>query len=192
VFPPTDGDDEEPFFVLPWFWLPADTVAERVKKDSVPYDVWEKEGLFIITEGNVVDYAAVEAKIEEIGTRFNIREIAYDRWQAAQMSQNLERMGYLAVPFGQGFAAMSAPTKELMRLSLSGKIAHGGNPVLRWMADNIHVRRDAAGNIKVDKSEESEKVDGIVALIMALDRAIRCGNAVPVESVYNSRGLIFI
>jgi phage terminase large subunit-like protein len=110
----------------------------------------------------VVDYAAVERKIEELGTRFNIREIAYDRWGATQMSQNLERLGFTVVPFGQGFASMSPPTKELMRLILSEKIAHGGHEVLRWMADNIHVRQDPAGNLKIDKEKSSEKVDGIV------------------------------
>jgi phage terminase large subunit-like protein len=190
VFPPID--DEDLFCILPYFWLPEDTVSVRVKRDSVPYDVWQKKGLFHITDGNVVDYAAVEQKIEELGTRFNIREIAYDRWGATQMSQNLERLGFTVVPFGQGFASMSPPTKELMRLTLSEKIAHGGHEVLRWMADNIHVRTDPAGNLKVDKERSSEKVDGIVALIMGLDRAIRCGNVAEEESVYNSRGLFIV
>jgi len=107
------------------------------------------------------------------------------------MSQNLERLGFQIVPFGQGFASMSPPTKRLMRLVLTEKIAHGGNEVLRWMADNIFVRQDPAGNIKPDKEKSSEKIDGIVALIMALDRAIRCGNAVT-SSVYDTRGILFI
>jgi phage terminase large subunit-like protein len=188
VFPPLD--DDEPFCVLPFFWLPEDTVEWRVRRDSVPYDVWQKQGLFNITEGNVVDYAAVEQKIVELSEIYNIREVCYDRWGATQMSQNLERSGLTVVPFGQGFASMSPPTKELMRLVLTQKIAHGGHAVLRWMADNIFVRTDPAGNIKVDKEKSAEKVDGIVALIMALDRAIR--NGLNSGSVYDSRGILFI
>jgi len=189
VFPPLD--DDEPYQVLPYFWLPEETVAQRVRKDSVPYDVWVKKGLLKTTEGNVVDYAFIEKFIDELGVRFHIREIAYDRWGATQMSQNLERLGFVVVPFGQGFASMSPPTKELMRLTLTQKIAHGGNEVLRWMADNIFVRQDPAGNIKPDKEKSSEKIDGIVALVMALDRAVRCGGAVT-ESVYDSRGILWL
>ena len=95
------------------------------------------------------------------------------------------------VPFGQGFKDMSPPTKELMKLVLEQKIAHGGHPVLRWMMDNIFIRTDPAGNIKPDKEKSTEKIDGAVATIMALDRAIRCGNDNG-ASVYDSRGLLFI
>jgi phage terminase large subunit-like protein len=189
VFPPADENDK--FVILPYFWLPEDTVSQRVKRDSVPYDVWVKKGLLNITEGNVVDYAFIEKFIDELSARFNIREVAYDRWGATQMSQNLERLGLVVVPFGQGFASMSPPTKELMRLTLTEQIAHGGNEVLRWMADNIFVLTDPAGNIKPDKEKSSEKIDGIVAMIMALDRAIRCGN-VTNTSVYDDRGILFI
>ena len=189
VFPPES--DEDKFAILPFFWLPEDTVAQRVKRDSVPYDLWVKQGLLKTTDGNVVDYAFIEKFIDELGARFNIREIAYDRWGATQMSQNLERLGFTVVPFGQGFASMSPPTKELMRLTLTEQIAHGGHEVLRWMADNIFVRTDPAGNIKPDKEKSSEKIDGIVGMIMALDRAIRCGNSVT-TSVYDERGIIFI
>ena len=105
------------------------------------------------------------------------------------MVQNLEGMGFTVVPFGQGFASMSPPTKELMKLTLEERIAHGGNPILSWMVDNIYIRTDPAGNIKADKSKSTEKIDGAVAMIMALDRAIRCGNDTS-ESVYDSRGLI--
>ena len=105
------------------------------------------------------------------------------------MVQNLEGMGFTVVPFGQGFASVSPPTKELMKLVLEQKIAHGGHPVLRWNMDNIFIRTDPAGNIKADKAKSTEKIDGAIALIMALDRAIRCGN-VNVESVYESRGLL--
>lgn len=163
----------------------------RVRRDHVPYDVWERQGFLQTTEGNVVHYGYIEKFIESLGERFNIREIAFDRWGAVQMVQNLEGMGFTVVPFGQGFKDMSPPTKELMKLVLEQKIAHGGHPVLRWMMDNIFIRTDPAGNIKPDKEKSTEKIDGAVATIMALDRAIRCGNE-NVESVYDTRGLLFI
>ena len=100
-------------------------------------------------------------------------------------------MGFTVVPFGQGFASMSPPTKELMKLTLEQRIAHGGHPVLRWMMDNIFIRTDPAGNIKADKEKSTEKIDGAIATIMALDRAVRCGN-VNTESVYDQRGILFI
>ena len=138
---------------------------------------------------NVVHYGYIEKFIERLGERFNIREIAFDRWGAVQMVQNLEGMGFTVVPFGQGFKDMSPPTKELMKLVLEQMIAHGGHPVLRWMMDNIFIRTDPAGNIKADKEKSTEKIDGAVAAIMGLDRAIRCGNETS-ESVYDSRGLL--
>ena len=189
VFPPIDEDDK--YIILPYFWIPVDTLDLRVKRDHVPYDVWERQGYLQTTEGNVVHYGFIEKFIEQLGKKFNIREIAFDRWGAVQMVQNLEGMGFTVVPFGQGFKDMSPPTKELMKLTLEQKIAHGGHPVLRWNMDNIFIRTDPAGNIKADKEKSTEKIDGAVATIMALDRAIRCGNDTS-ESVYDSRGILFI
>lgn len=104
--------------------------------------------------------------------------------------RNLSKsMGFTVVAMGQGFASMSPPTKELMKLTLEQRIAHGGHPVLRWNMDNIFIRQDPAGNIKADKAKSMEKIDGAIACIMALDRAIRNGNA-DTDSVYDSRGLI--
>ena len=189
VFPPTDEDDK--YVILPYFWIPEDNMELRVRRDHVPYDVWERQNHLNTTEGNVVHYGYIEKFIERLGERFNIREIAFDRWGAVQMVQNLEGMGFTVVPFGQGFKDMSPPTKELMKLVLEEKIAHGGHPVLRWMMDNIFIRTDPAGNIKPDKEKSTEKIDGAVATIMALDRAIRCGNDTT-ASVYNDRGILFI
>jgi phage terminase large subunit-like protein len=123
--------------------------------------------------------------------KYNIKEIAFDRWGAIQMTQNLEALGFTVIPFGQGFKDMSPPTKELMKLTLEERIAHGGNPVLRWMMDNIYVKTDPAGNIKPDKEKSTERIDGAVALIMALDRAIRGGNSNG-GSIYDLRGLLSI
>lgn len=187
VFPPEDED--EPYYVLPYFWVPEDTLDLRVKRDHVPYDLWHRQGYLETTEENVVHYGYIEKFIERLGERFNIRDIAFDRWGATQMSQDLENMGFTVVPMGQGFASMSPPTKELMKLTLEKKIAHGGHPVLRWNMDNIFIRTDPAGNIKADKAKSTEKIDGAIAMIMALDRAIRCGNDTS-ESVYDTRGLL--
>lgn len=187
VFPPEDEDDK--YVVLPYFWLPEETLNLRVNRDHVPYDVWEKQGYLKTTEGNVVHYGFIEKFIESLGEKYNIREIAFDRWGAVQMVQNLEGMGFTVVPFGQGFKDMSPPTKELMKLTLEEKVAHGEHPVLRWMMDNIFIRTDPAGNIKPDKEKSTEKIDGAVATIMALDRAIRCGNDTS-ASVYDGRGLL--
>ena len=189
VFPPLDNEDK--YIILPYFWIPEDNLTLRVNRDRAPYDVWERQGYLQTTEGNVVHYGFIEKFIEKLGERFNIREIAFDRWGAVQMVQNLEGMGFTVVPFGQGFKDMSPPTKELMKLVLEQKIAHGGHPVLRWNMDNIYIRTDPAGNIKADKEKSTEKIDGAVATIMALDRAIRCGNDHG-ASVYDERGILFI
>ena len=189
VFPPLDEDDK--YMVLPYFWVPEDTLDLRVRRDHVPYDVWKRKGYLQTTEGNVVHYGYIEKFIERLGERFNIREIAFDRWGAVQMVQNLEGMGFTVVPFGQGFKDMSPPTKELMKLVLEKRIAHSGHPVLRWNMDNIFIRTDPAGNIKADKEKSTEKIDGAIATIMALDRAIRCGNDIQ-ESVYDNRGILVI
>lgn len=189
VFPPLDEEDK--YIILPYFWIPEDNLTLRVNRDHVPYDVWERQGYLQTTEGNVVHYSFIEKFIDRLGERFNIREIAFDRWGAVQMVQNLESMGFTVVPFGQGFKDMSPPTKELMKLVLEQKIAHGGHLVLRWNMDNIYIRTDPAGNIKADKEKSTEKIDGAVATIMALDRAIRCGNDRG-ASVYDERGLLFL
>lgn len=189
VFPPQDEQDK--YSVLPFFWIPEECIGLRVRRDHVPYDIWQREGHIQTTEGNVVHYGYIEKFIEQLGKRFNIREIAFDRWGAVQMVQNLEGMGFTVVPFGQGFKDMSPPTKELMKLVLERNMAHSGHPVLRWMLDNIFIRTDPAGNIKPDKEKSTEKIDGAVATIMALDRAIRCGNDTS-ASVYDGRGILFV
>ncbi|MEA1961270.1 MAG: terminase TerL endonuclease subunit [Bacillota bacterium] len=187
VFPPRTADEK--FIVLPYFWIPSDNLKQRVRRDHVPYDVWEQQGYIKTTEGNVVHYGFIEAFIKELGTKHNIKEIAFDRWGAVQMVQNLEGMGFTVVPFGQGYKDMSPSSKELIKITLENRIVHGGNPVLRWMMDNIYVKTDPAGNIKPDKEKSTERIDGAVALIMALDRAIRNENR---SSVYDERGILVL
>ncbi len=188
VFPPRNEDEK--YEIIPYFWIPEENLKLRVRRDHVPYDVWEQQEYIKTTEGNVVHYGFIEAFIEELSKKFNIKEIAFDRWGAVQMVQNLEGMGFIVVPFGQGYKDMSPPSKELMKLTLEKKLAHSGNPVLRWMMDNIYVKTDPAGNIKPDKEKSTEKIDGAVALIMALDRAIR--NKGDDGSVYDSRGILVL
>ena len=161
------------YIVVPHFWLPRETLDLRVRRDHVPYDVWERQGLFHVTEGNVVDYNFVRKTINDLNKEFNIKEIGVDRWNATQLITDLEGDGFTMVPIGMGFKDMSPGMKELYKLLLEGKIIHGGNPVLRWMAGNVVAEIDAAENIKPSKKKSTEKIDGIVAWIMGLDRAIR-------------------
>lgn len=186
VFPPRTEDEK--YIVLPFFWLPKDTLDLRCRRDHVLYDVWELQGYIQTTEGNVIHYGFIEKFIEELGEKYHIKEIAFDRWNATQMVQNLEDMGFKVVPFGQGYKDMSPPSKELYKLLMEGKINHGGQPVLKWMAQNVVMRQDPAGNIKPDKEKSVEKIDGIVATIMALDRCIR--NKDDDGSVYDEREIL--
>ena len=185
VFPP--DTEEGKYIILPYFWLPEETLDLRCRRDHVLYDVWKAQGHILTTEGNVVHYGFIERFIEELGKKYHIREIAYDRWNATQMVQNLEDEGFTLVPFGQGFKDMSPPSKDMFKLLMEGRIVHGGNPVLKWMAQNVVMKQDEAGNIKPDKAKSTEKIDGIVAAIMALDRATRYEGG---GSIYDTRGLI--
>jgi phage terminase large subunit-like protein len=187
MFPPRDEDEK--YILLPFFWVPEETIPQRVKAASVPYDIWERQGYLLSTDGNVIHYDFIEKFINDLAEKYHIVEIAVDRWNATQMIQNLEGDGFTMVPFGQGFASMSGPTKDFYRLLMEGQIIHGGHPVLRWMAGNVVVDTDPAGNIKVTKAKSKEKIDGIVAAIMALDRCIR-NQTEPQGSVYDERGLL--
>lgn len=183
IFPRPDG-----YHIVPKFWIPKDNIKQRVNRDRVPYDVWVQRGYIKPIEGNVIDYRVVVQDIEELGKLYWIKEIAFDRWGAFQISQDLDGMGFTMVPFGQGFASMNGPSKEVEKLVMEAKLAHGDNPVLNWMASNVVARIDPAGNIKPDKSKSTEKIDGIVALIMAMDRCIRNEGA----TVYSERGLLVL
>lgn len=187
VFP----DDEDPvgYDLLPFFWVPEETVAERTRKANVPYETWVNLGLMEATEGNVIDYRAILAKFDELAQIFDIKEVAYDRWGATQLIQDMQAAGLEVISFGQGFVSMSPPTKELLNLVLLRRIRHGGHPVLRWMASNMMVQQDPAGNLKPDKSKSSAKIDGMVAAIMAIDRATRKETT---DSKYESEGLIVL
>jgi phage terminase large subunit-like protein len=182
VFPDHDGG----YDVLSFFWVPEDNLLSRARQDRVPYDQWQRQGFIEATEGNVVDYDVVRAKINELAKTYQIREIAIDRWNSTQLQTQLIGDGFTVVPFGQGFASMTAPTKELERLLLEQKLRHGGNPVLRWMASNVAVDQDAAGNLKPSKARSRERIDGIVALVMAIGRAMVQPITQPWHGIYIS------
>jgi len=187
VFPPQAEEDK--YQVLVRFWVPEYAMHERSKKDRVPYDAWVRQGYITATPGDVIDYDYILAQIDEDAQNYDLKEIAFDRWGATKMVSELQERGGedWMVQFGQGFASMSPPMKELERIYMDGKLAHGNNPVLNWMADNLVAREDPAGNIKPDKEKSREKIDGVVALIMALDRATRHQSS---GSVYAERGII--
>ena len=186
VFPPDDKENGL-YHILPFFWLPEDTLKDRVRRDHVPYDIWNRQGYINVTPGNVVDYGYIRKTINELGEKYRIHEIAFDRWNAEHIAQELDDDGYTLCKYGQGFKDMSPAAKDLMRLTLQKRLAHGGHPVLRWNMDNITIKMDEAENIKPDKARSTEKIDGAVATMMALERAVV---AYDPSSVYDTRGLV--
>jgi len=176
--------------VLCRFWVPREGARKRADHDRVPYPLWIDQGFIEATEGDVIDYDVIRERIKADGERYDIREIAFDRWNATQLSIQLAGDGFTMVEVGMGFASMAAPTKELMNLVLGRKLRHGGHPVLRWCASNISVEQDAAGNWKPSKRRSSEKIDGIVALILAVSRLML--RREPERSVYETRGILTI
>lgn len=199
VFPPhrdaapNNGKAElsDKYCILPYFWIPEANMEKRIRRDHVRYDAWQSKGYIMTTEGSVVHYEAVEDFIRECGEKFEIRQVAMDRWNGTATAQHLEKAGFQMIDFGQGFRSMSYPTKELMRLILDKKVAHNGNDVLSWMLENMVVKTDPAGNVKPDKEKSTEKIDGAVALIMALDIALKGGGETE-SSVYNDRGILIL
>lgn len=169
VFPDEDGY----FDVICRFWIPEDQLEIRTRDYGLQYSVWKDQGYIETTPGNSIDPDYILDQVERDADLFNIDQTAFDRWGAARVVTTLENKGLTMVQFGQGYASMNPPMKELERLVLSGKLRHGNNPVLTWMADNVVAKMDPSGNIKPDKDKSMEKIDGIVALIMALDLALR-------------------
>lgn len=184
VFPP---DQWPEWTVLPYFWMPEDGLLDRARNDRVPYDAWVRDGWIKATPGNLIDYDWVREDVKRTAGLFRLEEIAYDRWNSSGLVTQLTGDGLEMVPMGQGYASMSAPAKEMMRLLLAKQINHMDNPVLRWMASNVMAVQDPAGNIKPDKAKSRHRIDGIVAMIMAIDRAMRHGEKK--ESVYKRRGI---
>ena len=181
--------DDEKFLIVPYFFIPEDNAKKRSERDKVDYVTWIRDDHIIATSGDVADYNFIKEKIMELGMEYNLQSIAYDRWNASQLVIDLTNEGVPMEPFGQGFKSMSAPTKELEKVILGEQLIHNGNPVMTWMLSNIALQEDPAGNIKPNKSKSTEKIDGIVALIMSLGEYMTEGN---VSSIYDDRGLLIL
>jgi len=189
VFPAAGPD--EPTVLVPVFWCPRDTAIEREHKDRIPYALWGAQGALRMTPGNVIDYDVIRRDIVALGEVVNIREIAIDRWASAQISNQLAQDGFAVVAFGQGFASMSAPTKELEKIAVASQLRHGGHPVLRFCAANVAIEGDAAGNMKPSKKRSAEKIDGIVAAIMGVGAHL-AHELTGGPSVYESGGIFTV
>ena len=178
------------FKIKPYFFVPRDNAKARSDRDGVDYMSWISQGYIIATEGNVTDYSFVRKKINELSKKYRIQSIAYDRWNASQITIDLMSDGANMSPLGQGFASLSAPTKMMETLILSKEIQHDGNPVLRWMMGNVQLEVDAADNHKPSKKKSKEKIDGVVACICAL--AEYMSEEKEGDSVYDNRGLLIL
>lgn len=176
--------------LLPFFWVPGEAARERDRRDRTTYCDWINEGLIRETPGNMTDYATVRREINELAETYNIRQLAVDRlFQGAQLANELgEQDGMDVIAFGQGFLSMAAPTLEFETLIKSGRLEHGGNPVLSWMASNVSVKLDDAGCMKPSKAKSTGKIDGIVSAIMAVGLASKHDETAG-QSVYSERGL---
>lgn len=178
--------------VLPFFWVPEDNIRVRSRKDRVPYDQWARDGLIRATPGEVTDFDFIREDIFALASEFNIAEIAYDRFLAQHLVQQFIQEGVPMVEFGQGFFSMSPAAMEVERLLISRRLNNGGNPVLRWMASNVAVEKNAAGGIKPSKASSTERIDGIVAMCMAVGRIALAAGTEPQESALNREDILFL
>lgn len=177
--------DDGKVALLPHFWIPERKLAD--KRDRVPYEAWAAQGLITVTDGDVVDYDRIRADIVALGQKYNIQEIRFDPWNSSQLANQLaEQDGFIMTQHRQGYISMNAPSKEFERRTVGRLLAHDGNPILKWMVGNVAMKLDEAGNIKPDKSKSTERIDGVVAAIMALSGAMVGGDR---ASVYSERGL---
>ena len=177
--------------VLPRFWCPRENAIRRERLHNVPYLTWAKQGYLTLTPGDRIDYNYIRQAVNEDAKRFRIVDIGIDPFNASHLEQQLrEEDGIAMVEYRQGFISMNEPTKMLLRMLKGAELRHDGNPILRWMAGNLSAKTDAQDNIKPDKQKSADKIDGIVALIMALGRALL--GEKPKESIYKTRGILTI
>ena len=181
--------ENDKFQLLPFFWIPEEKMLEKIRKENINYDLCVKAGFVKVTSGNVLDYEFVKADILQIVEIYDLQSSAYDRWNSSQTIIDLQNEGMECNPFGQGYGSMSAPSKEFEKLVLSEKIEHFGNPVLRWMLSSTLIKTDPAGNIKPDKEKSVQKIDGIVASIMALGEWMTA-QAEDDNDPYSKRGML--
>jgi phage terminase large subunit-like protein len=184
LFPPDDINKK--WIVLPRFWVPEDKVQERFETDKVPYPEWVQKGYLKTTPGNVIDYDFIEHEIITLRDRYDIQEIGYDPWNAMQTAVNLEDEGLTMVETRQGYKTMSPAMKEIEQLVMGKKLIHSGHPVLRWNIGNVQVKMDENENIRPVKGKGTERIDGLVAMINAMARAMLHEDT---TSVYETRGV---
>ncbi len=191
-FPDPDPEAEKPRHkVLPFFWIPEERARERELRDHVPFLAWAAQGLIELTPGNIIDYRYIRRRLVELSKLYQIIEVGYDPWNARQLALQLKDEEELPmVEFRQGYQSMNEPCKRLGGMILAAEIEHGAHPVLDWQAANISIRKDPAGNIKIDKPSSTEKVDGMVGLVMGIGCWMAQQGAG--KSVYEERGAIFL
>ena len=186
LFPPIHAGEK--WKVLWRHWCPADDIEKRSKRDRAPYQVWSDQGHLVATEGNTTDFKFVEASIVQLAAQFDIIDIAFDRTFAGEIVRNLQDENVTMVEFGQGFLSMGPPAAEFTRKLIARELQHGNDPVASWCAGNVTVRTDPAGNEKPDKERSTERIDPIVALIMAVGRSMADD-----ETIYgDGRGLLVL
>lgn len=183
----TASDPAGAVHVYPWFWAPADGVRERSQADRVPYDLWARDGLLELTPGASVDYAFVARRIAQLSADYRIESIAFDRWRISDLKRELDALGcrVALVEHGQGFRDMAPALDRLEGLALNARLRHGGHPILTWCAANAVATLDAAGNRKLDKAKATGRIDGLVALAMAVSGPKDRAPAFP----YHERGI---
>ena len=186
IFP----DDNDGYDLIMYSFIPEENAHKRSERDKVNYSKWAREGLVELTPGDVCDYNYIKQKIRDLSELYDIRMIAYDRWNASQIVIDLTDEGCPMIPVGQGYKTMSPATKQFETLALSGKLRHGGQPVLRWMMSNVVLTFDPAGNVKPNKAKSNEKIDGVVSCIMALSEAMSNKNGG--NSAYDDKEIFFI
>lgn len=188
VFPPPEG--ERVWKVLPFFWVPRQRILDRAKKDRVPYERWVELGFMKATDGESVDYDVIRRDINDLRRKYSIQEIGIDPWNATQLTGQLLDDGFRAVEVPQNPGHMSEPSKEFESLVVSRRLHHGGNPVLTWMASNVAIKEDERENIMPNKKRSGDRIDGIVATILGISRAI--GGSAPPTSKYETEEMTVI
>lgn len=184
----SDGSNG-PLTVLPRIWVPSSRIEDRQKRDRGPFEEWARTGAVVATPGDVVDYGLIQAQIQADAAQFRPAALGVDRWNSTGMVVRLRELGLPVQFFGQGFASMTHPVRELERLVLSRRLAHGKHPVLRWAIHNLAIATDPAGNQKPARNKSTDRIDPAVALLMALGML---HTEEEPSSVYEKRGIIQI
>lgn len=187
IFPPQDGLDR--FYLLPFFWVPGEDVREKEIMDKVSYRNWEGLGHVYLPKTKYIHWRNVFEKVIEVNDTYKLEGVAYDRWGAKELAAELEAKGIKAEPFGQGYQDMSPAIKSLEERLIGGELAHFGNQCLAWNVDNVLISTDPAGNVKMDKSKATGRIDGAVASAMAMGCYEKMKLQPSKESIYNKRGM---